>query len=237
MFTPVIMYHNLAMSDSEEGIHLNEFEKQIKFINKLGFKSVNLNELDKLESKNIIITFDDGYENVHKFALPILNKYKFKATSFIITNKIDHYNDWDNSKLKHSKTKHANKEQIAEWISNGFEIGSHTTEHQNLTMLDKENKKKAINDPIIFFKEEFNYDIKSFCYPYGAYDYDCLDIVKENYKYAVTTKRGRYNPKINNFQIPRVPINKNESKFKIFLKLLTFYEDIKYKPLKKVYGN
>ena len=109
MFTPVIMYHNLTISYSEEVIHLNEFEKQIKFINKLGFKSVNLNELDKLESKNIIITFDDGYENVHKFALPILNKYKFKATSFIITNKIDHYNDWDNSKLKHSKTKHANK--------------------------------------------------------------------------------------------------------------------------------
>ena len=48
MFTPVIMYHNLTISDSEEGIHLNEFEKQIKFINKLGFKSVNLNELDKL---------------------------------------------------------------------------------------------------------------------------------------------------------------------------------------------
>ena len=151
MFTPVIMYHNLTISDSEEGIHLNEFEKQIKFINKLGFKSVNLNELDKLESKNIIITFDDGYENVHKFALPILNKYKFKATSFIITNKIDLYNDWDNLKFKYSKAKHANKEQIAEWISNGFEIGSHTTEHQNLTILDKESKIKAISDPYRFF--------------------------------------------------------------------------------------
>ena len=51
---------------------------------------------------------------------------------------------------------------------------------------------------------------------------------KKNYKYAVTTKRGRYNRKINKYQIPRVPINKNDSKFKIFLKLLTFYEDMKY---------
>ena len=228
MFVPVIMYHNLAVTNNESGIHINEFENQIKFINKLGFKSFNLNELNNLESKSLIITFDDGYENVHKYGLPILNKYKFKATSFIINNKINHFNDWDSLNYKFLKTKHASNEQISEWISYGFEIGSHTTGHQNLTTLDKESKIKAISDPIDFFKEKFKYDVESFCYPYGKYDDECLDIVKKNYKYAVTTKRGRYNHKINKYQIPRVPINKNDSKFKIFLKLLTFYEDMKY---------
>ena len=228
MFVPIIMYHNLAVTSNESGIHINEFENQIKFINKLGFKSFNLNEINNLESKSLIITFDDGYENVHKYGLPILNKYKFKATSFIINNKINHFNDCDSLNYKFLKTKHASNEQISEWISYGFEIGSHTTEHQNLTTLDKESKIKAISDPIFFFKEKFKYDVESFCYPYGKYDDECLDIVKKNYKYAVTTKKGRYNHKINKYKIPRVPINKNDSKFKIFLKLLTFYEDIKY---------
>ena len=71
---------------------------------------------------------------------------------------------------------------------------------------------------------------RRFAYPYGIFDTECVELIKKNYMFAVTTKRSRY--KTNTFeetQIPRVPINSNTSIYKFLIKILTFYEDIKFK--------
>ena len=53
--------------------------------------------------------------------------------------------------------------------------------------------------------------------------------VKKIYKNAFTTNRSRYKyQKHNPLLIPRVDMGKKISNFKIFLKLNTFYEDIKF---------
>ena len=73
-------------------------------------------------------------------------------------------------------------------------------------------------------------DIDTFSYPFGSYDKDSIDIVKNNYTFAVTTKRSRFiNNKCNFTELPRVPVNKTDSMFKFFLKIKTIYEDIKLK--------
>ena len=59
---------------------------------------------------------------------------------------------------------------------------------------------------------------------------DTIDIVKNNYTFAVTTKRSRFiNNKFNSTELPRVPVNKTDNMFKFFLKIKTIYEDIKFK--------
>ena len=76
----------------------------------------------------------------------------------------------------------------------------------------------------------FNTKINSFAFPFGSHNNETLDIIKEYYDYAVTTKRSRYiKKKFNNLLLPRVPVNKNDSIFKFFLKVRTPYEDIKFK--------
>ena len=53
--------------------------------------------------------------------------------------------------------------------------------------------------------------------------------VKKIYNRAYTTNRSRYIiGKHDQLLIPRVDFGKNLSNFKIFLKLNTFYEDIKF---------
>ena len=48
---------------------------------------------------DISITFDDGYEDIYKYAMPILKKErKIKSPSvFIITDYINKFNTWDYS--------------------------------------------------------------------------------------------------------------------------------------------
>ena len=193
---------------------------------KLGFKSVNLKDVfNGTNNKKFVITFDDGYEDVYKNALPILKKLNLKATCFFVANQIGKYNYWDSNKNNYEKMQLMNEEQIHSWIEHGYELGSHY-----LTTLDIENKTKQIVLPKKIFKEKFNIDVKSFSYPYGIFDIDCIELIKKHYEYAVTTRRSRY--KTNTFevtQIPRVPVNSSTSIFKFLIKILTFYEDIKLK--------
>ena len=54
-----------------------------------------------------------------------------------------------------------------------------------------------------------------------------LNIVKEKYDFAFTTNRSRFNTnKHNKYLLPRIDMGKKISKFKLYLKAFTPYEDI-----------
>ena len=229
---PVLMFHNISKIKGEKSsVFYKDFYNQIKHLTNLGYKCVNLRNLeDKEFNKKIIITFDDGYENIYKLAMPILNEFNQKATCFIVKNQIDGFNLWDSNRNDYKKYKLMNLNQIQEWNEKGFEIGAHTLDHVNLTKLTTENKNKQINDPIRFFNDKLNISVKSFAYPFGSYDDECIDLLKKNYSYAVTTKPSLYNKKkFTNYEIPRISINSSTSLLKFFLKILTNYEDYKLK--------
>ena len=81
-----------------------------------------------------------------------------------------------------------------------------------------------------YLSKLFETNIDYFSYPYGSYDLDAENYAKENYKYSVTTDRSRYaENKFSNSSLPRIPINKNDGMFKFFIKINTFYEDIKFR--------
>ena len=119
--------------------------------------------------------------------------------------------------------------QIKTLIKEGYEIGSHTLDHLNLTSIKEEDIDKQIYRSKENIEKKFNTTVNSFSYPFGAYNNIVLNKVKERFKFAVTTKRARFKTnKYDNFALPRIPINKNTSLLKFILKIKTFYEDIKY---------
>ena len=231
MSIPVLMYHSISSDNNKISVPVSNFNKQMRLMHSLGYKGYSLNKINlKTSKKKFVITFDDGYENIFTEAMPILKKLNFSATCFIVNKKIGNFNDWDKNKKNYRKKKLMNRKQIKNWIKNGFEIGSHTMDHYNLKSLSNNQKKNQILKPKKFFKTNYGINIESFSYPFGSYNAACLKILKKNYKFAVTTKRSRYiKDKFNQLEIPRVPVNFNTSIFKYFLKITTFYEDIKFK--------
>ena len=228
---PILMYHSISHENQYMSVHKDNFYRQMKLMIKLGFKSINLKDiLTNSNDKNFVITFDDGYEDVYENALPILQELGLSATCFFVANNIGTFNTWDQGKKKYKRMKLMNKKQIYNWNKNGFEVGSHSLNHKNLCDLNMLDKSEQIVKSKIFFKENFNIDVKSFSYPFGVYDHTCAQLVKKDFNFAVTTKRSRFKKdKFNLFEIPRIPINFNTSQFKFFLKVSTFYEDIKFR--------
>ena len=190
MKIPIVSYHSINNENCPISLNLEEFEKQLVFFKKNNFQSIHCNEIKNTSKKKFIITFDDGYKDLITNALPLLKKYNFKATCLIISNLIGKRNIWDefNENIKDKEL--MNLSDINYWLKNGMKIGSHSKNHKKLTKLDDKEK----IDEIINSKNELESltgtTIDSFCYPYGLYNENVVNIVKEKYDFAFTTNRS-----------------------------------------------
>ena len=230
MNIPVLSYHSISEDASYISLSTQIFEKQISFLKKLGYVSINFNEIDPNKKNQIIITFDDGYKDILINALPILKRHNFKATCFFVTNQIGKNNQWDNKKEKFSTKKIMSNDDIKRWSLNGMSVQSHSHNHFDLTKLSNFDIVKELEISKKYFKDKFNLETDVFCYPFGKVNQNVYDLTKKIYKKAVTTNRSRYNiNKHNPFLIPRIDMGKNVSLTKLYLKLKTIYEDIKFK--------
>ena len=224
------MYHSISDDNFFLSVSKNKFIKQLSFLKKMGFETINFDNIKDANKKNFIITFDDGYKDNLTNALPILKKFNFKATAFVVSNKLGKYNDWDINHPKFIKKQLMNVNDIKKWLLAGCKIGSHSSNHLNLSNLHISHLKKEILDSKNFLEKTFEKNIDIFSYPYGKLNQSTYDMVKKNYKYAVTTIRSRCNISLHDLiLLPRIPINSNTGFFKFVIKFLTSYEDLKYK--------
>ena len=131
-----------------------------------------------LPEKPVVLTFDDGYENIYTEMLPILEAHKMKAVVYVITNELD-------------KAGYLSLEQVKDMQRRGVEIGSHTADHLPLVMLDEEFLINQVRNSKIFLEWSGLDTIFSFSYPNGAYDSKLAAFVRnEGYLTAVTGDVG-----------------------------------------------
>ncbi|MFN6380394.1 MAG: polysaccharide deacetylase family protein [Flavobacteriales bacterium] len=89
----VLMFHGVTKDDttwfSSRHLPLNHFTKLIEYISKnfevCSLESFSRNEFSTSKRKKVLVTFDDGYLNNLKYALPVMEKYKVPAVYFIST--------------------------------------------------------------------------------------------------------------------------------------------------------
>ena len=104
----VLMYHSISEHIKKEKhnkwrVKPEDFEKQMNWFYKNNWKSFTITEiikLDKIPEKSFVITFDDGFEDNFTNAFPILQKYNFKATIYLVPNqKTNHWEEKNTSVL------------------------------------------------------------------------------------------------------------------------------------------
>lgn len=204
----------------------NEFEKQLIWLKRNGFKSYFASEISpNLPQKSVIITFDDGYKDNFINAFRLLQKYNFKATIFIVLNRFD--KNWATDKDLNKKSNELNAEEmlsnedIKTMIQSGLiEIGSHTLNHPNLPVLNDEEKNLEIVKSKKEIENLFNIKCESFAYPFGFYDTKCSKIAKDaGYKVALTTHNDVYKQCYSNYEIPRIMISGNGNILHFILKI------------------
>lgn len=231
---PVLMYHSIRKPGRREimkGMHVkpSSLGWQMRLLSKLGFKGTSLREALQLKqmdpsAKVVALTFDDGYFNFFSDALPILVSHKFSATVYVPTARIGQTNLWDENKGIHMQSL-MTKEHLQKCICENIEIGCHSMTHSDLTHTSSD-----LSIEIYKAKSELDLSLgtetSSFCYPFGLYNQEVMNILKRaGFTNAVTMRRGLFSGEDDIFQIPRVPITWHTMPHAYLLKLLTSYED------------
>ena len=157
--TGVLLFHRISKGfpKSLSQVGIKQFENFCKEIKKSG--------------KDVCIAFDDGHQSVFDLAFPILKKYNFTAMVFVITGK--EISDFYNTKNM------MNAENIKEMSDNGFEIGSHTVGHLDLTLLDETDLRNELLNSKTYLEDITRKTISALSFPYGSWNEKVVKIAEE----------------------------------------------------------
>jgi len=181
MFVPILAYHKVQ-NDAELSVTFvspKVFEAQISFLCKAGFKTVSIHDYltgRDIPDRPVIITFDDAYSSVYENAFPILQRYNFTATIFVITRFIGNVNQWDYS---FQRTSHCDHAQLQILNEAGWEIGSHTVNHLNLKTLSDNQLWYELRYSKDFLENKLKKAIHIISYPFGKFDGRVISLVKQ----------------------------------------------------------
>jgi len=187
---PILVYHHVVPGRSAGVLFVTPegFEQQLKFLQDNGYQSVSFSDLaDCLEygaplpERPVILSFDDGWENQFTYGFPLLQKYGFSATFFMVTNYIDHQNFMTTDQLK-------------TMIAAGMTIGSHSRSHPALPSLGTGQRlKDEIAGSKAWLEDRLGVAIDTFAYPYGSYTAADVAAVKAaGYRTARTVDSGTH---------------------------------------------
>jgi peptidoglycan/xylan/chitin deacetylase (PgdA/CDA1 family) len=191
---PILMYHRVdyvtastpavtkALTVSPE-----DFRHQMKWLKGHGYHTITQRSLfdalmcgDRLPRKPIVVTFDDGYRDVYRYASPVIERFGMHAISYLITERIS---GDDPSFLTWN--------QVRRFEERGVEIGSHTVSHAALTSLSDAGALAELVQSRKKLEQKLDHRVPWLAYPYGSYDSRIERLAKEaGYKLAVTTEWG-----------------------------------------------
>jgi peptidoglycan/xylan/chitin deacetylase (PgdA/CDA1 family) len=195
----------------------------------LGYKGLSMRDLkpylDGEKTGRVVgITFDDGYQNNVRNALPILKKHGFTATCYGVSSMIGGKNIWDLGKVAEKPL--MTLRDWKTWLAVGMDVGSHTKTHANLTELDDNEVRAQVWQSKTELEQALDCEVRHFCYPYGHFRHEHMVMVREaGYHSATTTHRGRVNSGDDAYTLKRVLIARATNPLLFFLKIATRYED------------
>lgn len=190
---PILTYHYIRTVTNKKdtlGIRLSVtpavFEEQLKTLQNEGYYSITLDDLSAawagkftMPKKPIILTFDDGYDDFYTNAYPLLQKYQFKATAYIVPNFLN-------------KVHYMTSAQIVELSQSPLiTIAAHTMNHVDLRTTNKQITEQEILGSKTFLEHLIHKTVNHFAYPFGKYTDNTIKAVKKaGFTTATTMKRG-----------------------------------------------
>jgi len=228
---PILMYHSI--SDADESVHpyyrintlTKVFADHMRFLAAQGYRTISLTEAgaEECDSRSVVITFDDGYDDFYFEAFPILKACGFQATVFLATAYVD------GERFRGRRC--LNWEQIRELHKAGVTFGSHTHTHPQLRYLSRPAVVQEIRKSKNIIEDRLGSAVTDFSYPYrfpeenGEFTTFISDELRNaGYTRCVTTMIGRYRSGGGALFMKRLPANSADDEALLSAKLKGSYD-------------
>jgi len=216
---PILMYHAVkdrAYPKAYKHIHVTkaEFEWQMRSLKARGYSPISFSALHEalagratLAAKSVLLTFDDGYEELLANAHPVLEELGFPYTVFLVSGVIGKTNNWDAFE-EMAPFKILSWDQIRQMQASGLaSFQPHTDSHPRLSTLPIEEARREICVSRDVLEQELGTRTDVFCYPYGDLNSDVASLVSDlGFSSAVTTQFGRVRRQDDPIRLPRISV-------------------------------
>jgi peptidoglycan/xylan/chitin deacetylase (PgdA/CDA1 family) len=216
---PILMYH-LVSSRRVRGfekytVSPETFAAQMTWLVRTGHTSVTLDDLvdsrcgcRALPPKPVVITFDDGYRDCIKFALPVLRELGLAATIFVVAGFVDGTSRWL------IEDRGVEPLPLFSWLEAqqlrdaGIQCGSHALTHARLANVSAEQCRYELAESRRLLSERVGYEVAHLSFPHGSYSPAVQRTAREiGYRSACSVRIGLSAPGDDLFALHRVSVN------------------------------
>lgn len=206
---PVLMYHHLEPKPEAEkkghaklNVYPSYFEQQVQFLIKHNYQTVSAQNLvnsllehKKTPDRSVVLTFDDGYDDIYQNVFPLAKKYKIILNLMIPTGLVGNpgYLTWNN---------------LVEIKKSGLVfIYNHTASHYSLVESDENKILEETVKPQNLLEGNLGAIPKIITYPYGDFNERVIEILKkENFIAGFSTIKGIIECDVDIMNLPRLRI-------------------------------
>ena len=141
-------------------------------------------------ARSVIFTFDDAYDDFYTEAFPVLENHNFKATVFVVADRIGQTNLWDQAKGFRPRSL-LSLAQMRDLQRRGVQFGSHTLTHPLLTTLSDKDLDCEVRDSKRKLEDILGSEVSCIAYPWGGVDGRVrAAAARAGYKIGMTTQDG-----------------------------------------------
>jgi len=211
---PILMYHYIRKPPSirtdllgyKLSVTPEDFQAQMDWLYANHYHPVNFNQVrayfagtSALPSRPVVITFDDGYQDLYTAAFPVLQTHGFTAVAYIVSGFV---NRWG----------YVSRDEVLEMDRAGIQIASHTVDHANLARSGAGSVLFELAQSKRWLEQTVGHPVLDFAYPSGQFNGGTVDAVRQaGYDTAVTTYATTTHSMWDRYRWGRVRVGGGES--------------------------
>ncbi len=175
---PILMYHSISDHASPKfkqfTVPSKLFAEHMAYLHQhrytpmtvTEFMSAQTNVGTKLPERPVLLTFDDGFADFYTEALPVLKRYGFVATLYVVTGYINGTSRWLHHEGEADRPM-LTWDQLREISASGIECGGHSHSHPQLDTLTPAEVSCEIVQSKRLLEDHLGQNVLSFAYPFG----------------------------------------------------------------------
>ncbi|MEX2132615.1 MAG: polysaccharide deacetylase family protein [Acidimicrobiia bacterium] len=210
----ILIYHQVGSGLGRQmEVTTDAFEFQLNWLMEHG-SIVNLDEaLERSGEPNshrlFVLTFDDGYRDVHDTAFPLLRSAQVPFLVYATTEPIE----TGRATTPGGQAEPLTWNQLTEMAEAGATIGSHTHTHPDLRVTPAEVVEMELAQSDLLIERRLGIKSEHFCYPYGYWSVTAEPAVRGRYRTATLGAGPPVSPSSDPHRIHRVPVQLGDGKF------------------------
>lgn len=228
----VLMYHRVGMSGNawelRYGIPPRLFAEHLDAIESHGYRVISARAIfdwlaggPPLPCHSVVITFDDGYQELHTHAAPLLAVRGWPYTIFLVADLIGGEDTWTRHENPARRTHRLlNMQEISDMIAMGADFQSHSLRHRSLIDLDDTELQHDLVRSKTILEDMLRSPVEYLAYPFGHADARIQAAAEAaGYCGAFSTQPGFNRVTVDRYRIRRLDIAGNDSTGALIRKL------------------